>query len=81
MENFHAVEVLPSSVKYYTMLLLDAILLFIPWLEDMDVVIKTISLILAVIIGFYTIKKIRADLEIKKIEKDIKKEELKKLRK
>ncbi len=83
MENLQSLEphfIPMSTIKYYTMLALDFVLLFIPWLEDMDLIIKTISLILAVVIGIYTIKKIRADLKIKDIETKIKEEELKRLR-
>jgi hypothetical protein len=82
MENLQGFETyIPmSTIKYYTMLALDFVLLFIPWLEDMDMVIKTVSLVLAVIIGIYTIKKIRADLKIKDIETKIREEELKRLR-
>jgi hypothetical protein len=67
-------------IKHYLMIMLDAILLSVVWLESVDLVLKTMSLLLGIAIGVYTIVKIREDLGLTRIQRKIKEEELRKIK-
>lgn len=55
-----------THLKAYGTIMFNNLLLFIPQLTEVNEVIKSVSGIAGLILIFYTIKKIRADLKAKK---------------
>ena len=68
-----------THFKDYFLLVTDAIFLAIPWVEDLDSVLKAVSLFVGVLVAVYTVIRIRKENRIKDLEIKIKEQELKNL--
>ncbi len=65
--------------KQYLLIVTNYILLAIPWIEDLNNILKILSMVAGIILTVYLILKAIEERRVKRIERKIKEQELKNL--